>query len=381
MAARSGKRSQTDVKCLLFATYSRPNLLMVLLVGLLFLLRYQMAKPMDLKEGTKVRVRGVLREEPQSFGQTQTFSLQGIKIKARRFPEYHYGDKLIITGRLRARLLEYPEIQRLETREQKIEILGWIFRLKKKIEKIYNSVLPEPQASLLAGIVLGSKRRMGVRFFQALKKTGTMHVVVASGANIALVSKPLVENLSGFLSRKIALPVALVFVWIYTIMAGFEPPVVRAAIMTTLAFLAQFLGREKDAILGLIFSGALMLLVNPLVIFDLGFQLSFAATLGILLFYPKIKPFFKKLSFLGDDLSTTLAAQIFVLPIIYFNFKELSFISPFVNSLVLWTISPIMQMGAILAILGFISRKIAQLLAYPTWLFLTFFVKVIEFFG
>jgi len=375
---------------LLFATYSRPNLLTVLLVGLLFLLRYQMVKPPDLKEGTRIRVRGVLREEPAIFGQTQGFSLQGIKIKARRFPEYHYGDELIITGRLKVRVinrfykeyrLNYPEIEALIINYQSSTIFSWIFRLKKKIEEVYNSVLPEPQASLLAGIVLGSKRRTSARFLQALKKTGTMHVVVASGANIALVSKPLVENLSGFLSRKIALPVALVFIWIYTIMAGFEPPVVRAAIMATTAFFAQFIGREKDAILGLIFSGALMLFVSPMLVFDLGFQLSFAATLGILLFYPKIKPFFKKLSFFGDDLSTTLAAQIFVLPIIYFSFKELSLISPFVNSLVLWTISPIMQMGAILAFSGFISRKISQLLAYPTWLFLTFFVKVIEFFG
>ncbi len=365
------------------------RLLIAILVFFLWLLRFQMTRLSALDEGTMVRIRSSLREEPVVFGQTQSFSLRGVKIKARRFPEYHYGDYLIITGKIKARVitrfyqqyrLDYPEILPVEE-TQKPRLFSWIFQTGSKIEEVFDSVLPEPQASLLSGIVLGRKRRMGARFLEALKKTGTMHVVVASGANISLVSQPLVAGLAGFFSRKVALPLAFIFVWLYTLMAGFESPVVRAAIMASLGFLAQFFGREKDALRSLVLAGALMLLSDPLVIFDLGFQLSFAATLGILVFHPKIKPYCQKLPLLGNDLSTTLAAQVFVLPIIYFNFKSISFISPLVNAMVLWTISPLMQMGAMTAVSGLISRKIAQLLAYPAWLLLTFFVKVIELFG
>lgn len=349
-----------------------------------------MVKPAALEEGRKIRLRGPLRQEPVVFGQSQTFSLQNIKIKTHRFPEYHYGDYLIITGRLRVRVLnrfykdywlDYPKIRPSAISHQPLVIVPWLFKFKDRIETIYNSVLPEPQSSLLSGIVLGSKRGLPSEFQKSLKKTGTLHVVVASGANISLVSRPLVENLAGLISRRMALPIAVIFIWLYSLIAGFEPPVIRAAIMATVAFGAQFLGREKEALRSLVLAGVLMLLVKPLLIFDLGFQLSFAATLGILVFQPRLRPFFRRLSFFGDDLSTTLAAQALVLPIIYFNFKEFSLISPLVNALVLWTISPLMKMGGVVAGLGFLSQWLARLMAYPTWLFLTYFVKLIELFG
>lgn len=364
------------------------RLVYISLFFLLWLVRCQTARPVDLKEGIEIRVRGVLTEEPIVFGQTQSFSLQGIKIKTSRFPEYHYGDRLIITGKVKVRVINrfykqytlvYPQVESLSSpNPPKSLIISLIFKLRKKIEEIYNQTLPEPQASLLAGIVLGSKRRMSDRFFQALKKTGTLHVVVASGANISLVSQPLLENLSGFLSRKIALLITFILMWFYTIMAGFDPPVVRAALMASFAFLAQFLGRERDVVRSLLLAAGLMLLIDPLIVFDLGFQLSFSATAGILLFYEKIKPFFSRLSFFGDGLATTLAAQVFVLPIIFLNFKEISLISPLVNALVLWTIDPLMKLGGVMAAFGILSRLLGQILAYPAWLLLTFFVKVIE---
>jgi len=363
------------------------RLVYISLFFLLWLVRCQTARPVDLKEGIEIRVRGVLTEEPIVFGQTQSFSLQGVKIKTPRFPEYHYSDRLIITGRVKVRVINrfykqytliYPEIEAQGLRDKEKGILSFIFKLRKKIEEIYDQTLPEPQASLLAGIVLGSKRRISDRFFQALKKTGTLHVVVASGANISLVSQPLLENLSGFLSRKIALLITFVLMWFYTIMAGFDPPVVRAALMASFAFLAQFLGRERDVVRSLLLAAGLMLLIDPLIVFDLGFQLSFSATAGILLFYEKIKPFFSRLSFFGDGLATTLAAQVFVLPIIFLNFKEISLISPLVNALVLWTIDPLMKLGGVMAAFGILSRLLGQILAYPAWLLLTFFVKVIE---
>jgi len=350
-------------------------------LDLLWLWRYQTTKPPVLPEGVKVRLRAVLRQEPVLLGQSQRFSLKGIKITTWRFPEYHYGDYLIVTGRIGKYGLEYPEIETLIINHQSSVIISWLFELRKKIEAVYNQVLPEPQASLLAGIVLGSKRWLSSDSRQALRRTGTMHVVVASGANISLVAEPVLNSLAGFLSRPVALGLAFVFIWLYALMSGFEAPIVRAAIMASLGFFAQLVGRKKDTLTALILAAALMLVANPLLAFDLGFQLSFSATLGICLFSGRLQSYFQRLPLIGDDLTTTLAAQVLVLPLIYFHFREFSFLSPVVNACVLWTIDPLMKLGGLIAVAGLLSQSLSQLVAYPAWLFLTFFVKVIEFFG
>jgi len=360
----------------------KTKLLFISLIFLFWFWRYQAVKPPEIPEGAEVRIRGVLREEPaSSAGQSQTFHLQGIRVRTSRFPEYHYGDYLMAAGAIQAGRLNYPEIQILEMRGEKPGVMVWLLKFRQKIETIYNQVLSEPQASLLSGIVIGRKRGLPFDFSQALKKTGTMHVVVASGANISLAAQPLLNGLAGILPRPLALSGALVFVWLYALMAGGEAPVIRAAIMASLALLAQLTGREKKSSWSLLLAASLMLLVKPLLVFDLGFQLSFGATLGILLFYPRWRPFFQKLKFFGNDLATTLAAQVFVLPLIYFHFRQISWISPFVNALVLWTIDPLMKLGGLIAGLGLFSLPLAQVIAYPAWLLLTIFIKIIETFA
>jgi len=125
-----------------------------------------------------------------------------------------------------------------------------------------------------------------------------------------------------------------------------------------------------------------MLLISPLILFDIGFQLSLTATAGILLIYPLLK---EKRVFdfpvFGDDLATTLAAQIGVTPILLANFGNLSWFSPFINALVLPLIPLLMNLGGIVVLFGLVSRLIAQLLGWLLWLPLTYFVKLIEFFG
>ncbi len=354
-----------------------------LLFGGLWFWRYQATKPAVLPDASRVRLRGFLRQEPaSSAGRSQQFVLQGVKIKARPFPEYHYGDYLVVSGVISAGRLDYPEIEQMTNDKLQItNLFFWLFKFRERVEEIYNQSLSEPQASLLSGIVLGQKRGLPLEFSQALKKTGVMHVVVASGANISLVSQPLVDGLAGFLPRSVVLPLAAVLIWLYAAMAGFEAPVVRAAFMASLAFLAQFSGRERSGLWSLLLAALAMLLVKPVLLFDLGFQLSFSATLGIVLFYRRWRPYFQRLKFFGKDLATTLAAQVFVLPLLYWHFRQINLISPLVNALVLWTINPLMQLGGLVGLTGFVSQPLAQILAYPAWFLLTIFIKTIEVFS
>jgi competence protein ComEC len=285
--------------------------------------------------------------------------------------------------------LEFPEIEE-DSRIQEIgiehKILASISAWRRKIERIYRFSLPEPQASLMAGIVLGSKSGFPNDFYQALRQTGTLHVVVASGMNITFVAIFLINSLVIFINRRKAVILAFLGIWFYVVLAGGEAAVVRAGIMGSLAFLAMGLGRKGVAMRGLILAGLLMLFVNPLYLFDLGFQLSFAATAGILIVYPRLKSLKRTrkifaLPGFGDNLASTLAAQTLTLPIMIFNFGGYNPLSPLVNALVLWTIQWIMVIGAIGGILGLINLELGRLFCLLSWPLLTYFVEMVKLFS
>ncbi len=374
---------------------NRNKLLALFLLILLFILRWKTLPSLpDFIPGQEIRISGVLRQETEITGSSQRFSLAGIAIKTLRYPGYHYGDQLIVVGSLKKGvtgewILEFPEIEE-DSRNQEVgiehKILALISAWRRRIEKVYRFSLPEPQASLLAGIVLGSKSGFPNDFYQSLKGTGTLHVVVASGMNITLVAIFLINFFVLFLNRRLAVAFAFLGIWFYVVLAGWEAPVVRAGIMGSLAFLGVGLGRERDAIRGLILAGILMLFINPHYLFDLGFQLSFAATAGILLIYPKLKNLRRarkvfSLPGFGDNLASTLAAQVLTLPIMVFNLGGVNPISPLVNAFVLWTIQWIMAIGAIGGVLGLINLELGRffcLLSYPL---LTYFVEIVKLFS
>lgn len=342
---------------------------------LLFTLRLVTFNQPQFLSGTKIKITGTLHQEPRIVGNLQKFSLVGIEIKTWKYPEYHYGDKLLVTGVIKENSLEFPEIETEEERRRKGEVLVWINRLRLKIESTYRRTLPEPQASLLSGIVLGSKSGMPYDFYQALRQTGTLHVVVASGMNVSILAGTLISFLVLFISRRIAVILSFILIWFYVVLAGAEIPVIRAGIMGTLTFLAQGLGREEDAWRGLGLAAGILLFQNPQNLFDLGFQLSFAATFGILFFGPTFSRLFsgvpKQIRF---DLSQTLGAQIVTLPIIVLNFGYYSPLSPLVNFLVVSILPWIMRLGLLVAFGG-------QIFAWLTLPFLTYFVWIVKLFS
>lgn len=129
-----------------------------------------------------------------------------------------------------------------------------------------------------------------------------------------------------------------------------------------------------------------MVFINPLYVFDLGFQLSFAATAGILLVYPKIKALkftrsLFKLPLFGDELAVTLAAQSLTVPIMVFSLGWFNPLSPLVNALVLWTIPYVMGIGAIGGVLGLANQELGRIFCLPAWPLLTYFVEAVKLFS
>ena len=366
-------------------------IILVVFLGV-YCLRLALLPGLDLADGVQVRVAGKITGQPYLKGSNQILMIDRFWVQTDRFPGYSYGDKVELVGTVNQRVINrfstqyqlyYPSIRLIEQKQTLIDqskIIGFLLRLKNSLVKLFTGLLPEPQASLLGGILLGSKQDLPENFRQNLRKTGTLHVVVASGYNITVIAGFLLALLAGLVNRKLALVISLLGIIAYTIMAGAEAPIVRAAIMGSLTYLGMFLGREKEAVVGLVAAAMLMLLFNPLILFDIGFQLSFMATTGILFVYPLLKGKVFSLVGVGEDLRVTLSAQLGVLPLLLVHFGEVSLLSPLVNGLVLPVTPLIMVLGAFI-IPASLVPGLGQLVAWLAWVPLTYFVKLVDWFG
>jgi len=320
------------------------------------------------------------------------------------YPEYNYGDKIEITGQLKEpenfddfdyqsylaksdiySVIGFPEIKVLEI-GQGSKLKTGLFWLKKKFENVLVRTLPEPQASFMAGLTLGEKKTLPEDLTEAFKKTGTTHIVALSGYNISILASFFMTIFGWFmLRRNLRFWLAVLAIIFFTILTGASASVVRAAIMGVLVLLARQEGRMYNIRNALVFAGACMVFISPKILrFDIGFQLSFMATAGLIWLAPV---FFKwleklpKLVGLKEILIATLSAQLAVLPLLLIYFGQLSLISPLVNLLILILIPQTMLFGFLTGIVGMIWLLPAQLFAWISWLYLTFELSVIKFFA
>jgi competence protein ComEC len=321
----------------------------------------------SFRTGQLVRVNGVLTEEPQVFDTYQRLRLAGFEFWTGRFPRYHYGERLEVVGRVKQKnLLDHPQI-RLISSHNGFLIVRLALKLQNRLRGVYLKTLRKPLDGLVAGIVLGDKNLMDKEFLLKLNQTGTIHIMVASGMNIAMFSESFLKFLTLFFKRQKAIFFLLALIWFYSIMTGFSPPIIRAATMASLIYLSQVLGREPESGKVLWLTGAIMLFLQPQLIFDLGFQLSFAATAGLVYF----QPWFQQSSwpvFSWPNFASTLAAQITTLPILLLNFGELNLVSPLINLVILWAIPLILLGGSFIGVVGLLWMKgafAASLLVYP----------------
>jgi len=264
-------------------------------------------------------------------------------------------------------LINYPEIS-----IKKSNFWSWLIKavakLRKRLIVSLERVLPPEPASLLTGIVWGNQGQFSKNFYQDMKNSGLLHVVVASGANV-MTLVGLLKKSTLFLGRRLSILITLPTIIFYGFIVGADPPIVRAVLMSSLVLVSQLFGRQTKPLKSLFLAAVVMMIVNPLIFTDIGFQLSFGATLGILLFSQKLK------KLLGwSDLATTLAAQIITVPMLALYFGQLSPLSFLSNAFLLWLIEPLMLWGLLLTLLGLISQLLAGLVGFFFWLPLQVFI-------
>ncbi len=342
------------------------------------------------KEAEDITFTTRIDSNPKVFSYYQSVyvnidALNKVLIKTDVDKELDYGDNIKISGRLQTILLndstaifmlDHPQIE-ADYREN-ILPLAVVYLIRQKIITNFKSNLDPVSAGLLLGIVFGIKENLSKEFLESIQITGVMHVIAASGMNVTMVSGFLFYLLAAFFRRQIAIFLSILGIFFYTALAGFEASIVRAAIMGTIVFSAQVLGRQTFALNTLLITAFFMLLVRPDFLVDTGFQLSFAATLG-LLYIPNI---FKRIqNALSESFITTFSAQLATLPILVSNFGNYSLWSIVVNGLILWTIPILMVLGAVAAFFSFIFSPLSSLFLYLCLPFLYFFESTVMLFG
>ncbi len=240
--------------------------------------------------------------------------------------------------------------------------------IREKIIHVIENSLPSQQAGLLNGMLIGYREGLSDEVQEAFSNAGLTHIMAVSGANVAFLIMPLAFLLKKLrLKRKAVNVIIIAFLVLFVYITGFEPSVLRAVVMASILLLSAILYREPDIYAAIALSCVLLLAVSPFMLFNVGFQLSYAATLSLVMFCKNIKCMLKWHfipEWVKDVLACTLSAQIGVLPITVLYFNKVSIISVIPNLLAVPMLEVITILGMLMAVLGQFSLVISRLIGY-----------------
>ncbi|KKQ24134.1 MAG: ComEC/Rec2-related protein [Candidatus Roizmanbacteria bacterium GW2011_GWC2_37_13] len=237
---------------------------------------------------------------------------------------------------------------------------------------IINNYLPEPQASLLNGILFGINLKPTKIFYEQLKIVGLLHIIVLSGMNITILAA-IISSLTSFFSKRVSIMITILMIILFILFVGPKAPIIRAGLMGSLTLVAILTGRKNFVLYSLFLSLIFIAIVFPRWLTSISLFLSYGATFGIVFFGQTPSK-----NWLIKELKITLSAQIFTVPIIFIYFKQISLIAPLSNVLVAPIIPPLMIFGFLTAILGKINYLLGLIPSYICYGLLTYMVWVVE---
>ncbi len=361
---------------------------------------------LDKNVGTRVVLQGIVDDEPdvrENYTRLVVAGDSKILVYAPHYPEFKYGDKVKISGVLKKPSnfnndfdwvdylakdeiyyeMLYPKIESISAGNG-ARIKEKLFILKEKYISSINKAIPEPYSSFMAGLTIGAKKSMPQGLQNEFKKTGIIHVIVLSGYNITLVADTIMKFFS-FLPRIFGISLGAIGIILFTIMTGASATAVRASIMALLVILARATGRIYTITWALFLTGFFMIFQNPKILrFDASFQLSFLATLALIYLAPYFKEKFRFVPekfHLREIISSTVATQIFVLPLLLYKMGIFSAVSLPVNFLVLIFIPATMFFGFLTGGIGMISYYLSIPFGWISCAFLQYELWVVKIFA
>jgi len=398
---------------------------------------YQASQPPDdeshlhFYNSQEVEIKGVINADPEVRDKATHLRLSDIEIKQAegwqgvsgdallfvpRYPEYKYGDLLQVKGKLETppqlndfdyegylerqgiySTMLYPETETLDTGKG-FKPLAWVYSLRNSLSQKLAKVLPEPQASLAQGIILGIRYNIPAQVKADFVSTGTAHLLAISGLHLSIMAGILLSIGVWLFGKKryIYIWLALGIIWLYALITGMHLPVIRGAIMASLFLTAELLGRQRTAITSLAFAAAVMVGINPPILWDASFQLSFLAMAGLIFIAPPLMALGRKAvsktigeegigislaNITTDSLGVTLAATIAVWPLVAHYFGIVSLAGPLATFLALPAMPGIIAIGALAGLMGLVFLPLAQALGWLAWLFLSYILLIVTGFA
>ncbi|HHW84633.1 MAG TPA: DUF4131 domain-containing protein [Chloroflexi bacterium] len=337
----------------------------------------------------KVRLSTGIRER-YSYG--QPVRVTGRLVTPPEFTDFSYKEYLARKGI--HSLFYSARIDVLEGPLQGNPLLAALYVVRRRGEVFINRALPEPYAGLANGMLLGIESGIPDELYDQFNATGSSHVIVISGSNVALIAGVIMALMVRVVGGKRAVWFTVAGIACYALLVGGDAAVMRAAVMGCLAVIASGLNRRSTGLVSLGVACALMTLLNPLALWDVGLQLSSAATAGLMLVAPGMIAGFREFlqrvnlavighgpvgSFLEESVMVTLAANVTTLPLVVYYFGRLSIVSLLTNVLILPVQPPIMLAGSAGVVAGIVGlEQIGQWVLALPWLCLAWTVGVVR---
>ncbi len=420
-----------------FARWNSPPLLLALAILFAGGWRYQIAQPEITPfhiawyndREYEVLVTGMVLEPPDvrdsyanlkievqrvDTGNDQPLPAEGL-ILARVDPDeaYAYGEIIRLRGKLKtppenedfsyrdylARFgihsyMSSAKVTHLPFPSGSNPLMAGIYTLKARALTNLYQLFPDPEASLMAGILLGVDTGLPPDLQQAFKDTGTAHIIAISGFNIAIIAGLFATFFSRFLGPRRGALAAVIGIGLYTLLVGGDAAVVRAAIMGGFSLFARQVGRRQQGLNTLMIVAALMAVINPFVLWDVGFQLSFFATLGLILYAGPFQEWAERqiarrasadmapkiAGPLAEFVLFTMAAQLTTLPIMAYHFGRISLVSLLVNPVILPVQPPVMLVSGLALVLSLVWLPLGQVAAWGAWPFPLYTIRMVEWF-
>lgn len=337
------------------------------------------------------------------IAEPQDFPAGKVLVYASLYRDFKVGDEVHLTGKLKAP----PQFEDFEYRAYlnrkdiiflsyfpKIEIVGSgenglgarVQAFREHSRDLMAKILPEPHAGILSATLLGFNDAADAATLEKYNRTGTRHIIAVSGSHMAIVLGALLFMLLevGHWNRRRAMLGAAAGIGLFLAVSGLAPSAVRSGVMTSVMLIGMMVERPYSSLGALFLAASIMLFVEPRLLFDIGFQMSFLAVAGMIFVYPRLEARARSIPSLGGIKTIfllTLAAQIFLLPLLIFNFNGFSFWSFPANLLILPVTPIIMLAGFALLLTAWVSVPLAKLLALPLYGLLIYQDALVSFFA
>ena len=337
----------------------------------------------------------------------------GELVQTREEPYFRYGDRLEPTGRLEDppvlgdfdygaylatqgihSLMSFPEVRFLDGGGGN-PAQGFLYDLRRKVSRGIDRALPESQASLAQALLLGLRGPLPEDVTEDFRSTGTSHLLAISGLHVGVLLALSLAAGAWLIGRRrqLYLLLPLGVIWLYALLSGLSPSVERAAIMGSVYLIALALGRPRSILPALAFAAGVMASLDPQLLKQVSFQLSFTAVAGIALVSTSEWPLWSR--FVGPPagsrwrsilsksllLAVSVAATVATLPLVAFNFQRIPTVGIPATVLALPAIPFLLLTSAVAAVAGMASTSAGQVLGWLAWVPLEYVLQLVHLFS